>query len=529
MITATSWAVGPMSTPVKPSTGGGGGGGGGGGDASATGFFTQLRNFSGWSLSPIWAHCDAIKQASDGKYYMTGYANYNAEGAWLAQFNENGTFSWIRKVGNKQLRFYDIAFDGNDPIVIGADAGYGQNFPTHSPTMGYIAKFNSSGTRTWSKIFRPDSILNNYHGPGNFMTSVAKDSLGNYWCTFAYPDGQNDPYVYAEDVHGIMKFNSSGVFQGCYLLPPSGTDPRCLAQCLFIDGNDNMYVGFTTYDPTATSYPHGNISKFTINGSGVPSYAWTKSYGQFEGSAHYDVPQRIYQASNGDIIVGGYTQQSDVSNDYYPTLMRLNPSTGAWIWKKRYDKTYGESQGGTSMITSGDKIFMYGGVTNSGNYEFYIREIDASDGSHVAIHEFDFTGQANASVDNAGSYSWSQWSNTTPRLSFQLNKDGNIILGFIPTGNGFDYRPSFAKLPSPNSMITGTFGGGTGTYSGNLTIAVKSVTPTDYTYAATDMTYATFSTITDASSDYQFDDYNTGTANETVSTPTVVDESGTIT
>ena len=43
------------------------------------------------------------------------------------------------------------------------------------------------------------------------------------------------------------------------------------------------------------------------------------------------------------------------------------------------------------------------------------------------------------------------------------------------------------------------------------------------------MTYATFSTITDASSDYQFDDYNTGTANDTVSTPTVVDESGTIT
>ena len=509
--------------------GGGSGGGGGGGGASATGFFTQLRNFGpGWSLSPIWPQSNAISQASDGKYYMTGYTNYNNEGAWIAQFNEDGTFSWIRKVGNKQLRFYDIEFDGNDPIVMGVDAGYGQNFPTHSPYLGYVAKFDSSGNKTWSKVFRPNSILSNSYAPGNFFTDVEKDSLGNYWCTFSYPNAQNTPVAYAEDVCGLMKFNSSGVFQGSYLLPPSGSNPRCLAQCLYIDGNDNMYLGFTTYDPTATSYPHGNISKFTINGSGVPSYAWTKSYGQNYGGAHYDVPQRIYKSSDGNLIVGGYTQQSLVSNDYYPTLMKLNDATGDFIWKKRYDKTYGESQGGTSAITSGDKIFMYGGTYNTGtsSYEFYIREVDASDGSHVAMHEVDFTGQANPSVDNL-SYSWSNWSNTSPKHSFRLNKDGNIIVGFIPNGNGFDYRPSFAKLPS--TMIAGTFGGGTGTYSGNLTIAVKSATPTDYTYAATDMTYASYSTINDVSSDYQMDNYNTGTANDTVSTPTVVDESGTIT
>ena len=502
-------------------------GGGGGGTPSATGFYSQLRNFSGYSLSPIWPQLTAIKQAPDGKYYMAGYANYNNEGGWIAQFDEDGTFSWIRKIGNGYLRLYDLIFDGNDPIVMGTDAGYGNNFPTYSPYLGYVAKFDSSGNRTWSKIFRPNNILSNSYAPGNFFTDVEKDSYGNFWCTFGYPNAQNSPVTYAEDVCGLMKFNSSGVFQGCYLLPPSGTNPRCLAQTLFIDGNDNMYLGFTTYDPTATSYPHGNISKFTINSSGVPSYAWTKSYGQNYGGAHYDVPQRMYKSSDGNLIVGGYTQQSLVSNDYYPTLMKLNDATGDFIWKKRYDKTYGESQGGTSAITSGDKIFMFGDSYNNGtlNYEYFIREIDASDGSHVAMHELDFTGQANPSVDNL-SYSWSQWRNTSPKHSFQLNKDGNIICGFIPNGNGFDYRPSFAKFPS--SMITGTFGGGTGTYSGNLTIAVKSVTPTDYTYAATDMTYASFSTINDVSSDYQMDNYNSGAKNDTVSTPTVVDQTGAI-
>ena len=101
-----------------------GGGGGGGGGASATGFYSQLRNFSGYSLSPIWPQLTAIKQAPDGKYYMAGYANYNNEGGWIAQFDEDGTFSWIRKIGNGYLRLYDLIFDGNDPIVMGADAYY---------------------------------------------------------------------------------------------------------------------------------------------------------------------------------------------------------------------------------------------------------------------------------------------------------------------------------------------------------------------------------------------------------------------
>ena len=503
--------------------------GGGGGAATPTGFYSSTRNWGGGYSTPVWPQMTSIHQAPDGKYYMTGYANYNNEGGWLLQFDEDGDFQWGKRWGNGYNQTRTLVFDGNNPIVIGDDDGYGNNFPSNGPYFGSLQKFDSSGNRTWSKIFRPTTVSSNYYGTGNFFYYGAVDAYGNFWNTSGYALQQTSPANYSEDVCSLMKYDASGTFQGYYLLPPSSTSPRCLAQALYIDkAGTSMYMGFTTYDPTATSYPHGNISKFDISSSGTLTYAWTKRYGQFYGSAHYDVPQKIYESSDGNIIVGGYTQQSNVNNDYHPTLMKLDASSGSWIWKKRYDNTYGSSQGGVSMITNDDKIFMYGAKYNNStsHYEFFIREIDATDGSHVAIYELDFTGQANASVDNSGSYSWSQWRNSISILGMNINKDGNIILGLIPNGNGFDYRPSFVKLPS--SMIAGTFGGGTGTYSGNLTISVKSVTPTDYTYAATDMTYASFSTINSVGGSYQMVNYNSGSYNNTLNSITVVDEQGVI-
>ena len=506
-------------------------GGSSGGTGDADGFWSVTRNYnaSDYGSTPIWPQMTSVFQAPDGKYYMTGYANYNNEGGFLHQFDENGDLQWSKKWGNGYNRTRTMILDGNNPIVIGDDAGYGYNTSGGNPYLGSIQKFDTSGNRTWSKIFRPNTISSNSYGTGNFFYYATKDAYGNFWSPFGYANQQTSPANYTEDVCGIMKYNGSGTFQGAYLLPPSSSNPRCLPQYIYCDkAGTSLYLAFTTYDPNATSYPHANVSKFNLSSSGVPTYAWTKSYGQFPGAAHYDVPQKIYESSDGNIIVGGYTQQSNVDSTYYPTFVKLDASDGSFIYKKRYDSTYGDYVGGISMITNDDRIFMWGDKYNSGtsHYESFLREIDASDGSHTDIWELDFTGQANPSVDNA-SYSWSQWRFSSSVNGVQLSKDGNILLGLIPNGNGFDYRPSFVKLPNP--IITGTFGGGTGTYSGNLIISDKNVTPTDYTYAAQDITYASFSTINDVTSSYQMDNYNSGSYNNTLSNLTVVDEQGTIT
>tara|TARA_B100001057_G_scaffold125635_1_gene124316 strand:- start:1367 stop:3442 length:2076 start_codon:yes stop_codon:yes gene_type:complete len=505
--------------------------GGGGSGPTATGFTQQLRDW-GNILNPAnsyyWpgtSHYNGTKQAPDGKYYMFGDLQGGGDGGWLAQLNEDGTFSWIRAAGSYYLRIYDIEFDGNDPIVLATDYGWGQNYSGSSPIQMYMAKFNGSGSRQWSKIFTLSMISSGNDATGNSANDLRKDSMGNFWSMFNYGANTDNPVNYTYAVTALMKFNGSGALQGVYLLPANGGHHNN-SENLFIDENDNLFICGRANDPNATSYPHGFVSKFTLDSSGVPTYSWSKLFGQFSGSAHYDVPNKLYASSDGNLIVSGYTQQSNVNSTYYPTLMKMSAADGTIMWKKRYDSTYGE-YGYASTIDNSDVIWMAGEKYNNStsSYGFFIRTISATDGSHIALYEIDFTGQANPSVDNSGSYSWSQW-----RLgNFAMEKDnnGNVLHTCTPNGNGFDYRPTVTKLANP--MIDGTFGGGAGTYSGNTILSTLSATPTDYTYDASILTHTSWSTINSVGGSFAMINYNSGSENDTVYTPTLTGQHGAIT
>ena len=507
---------------------------GGGSNATPTGFFAQTKSFDGYSssISPAsreWPTLYMVKQAPDGNYYAAAYENYNNAGSMLMKFDENGTFGWVKAWENSYAgRAYDIAFNGNNPVVITHDHGYGYNYSGYTFQTTHIQEFNSSGTRQDSKIFRNNTINSNYAHTGSNTQKIVSDSYGNLWFTFVYNKFYTTPVNLGYSATGLARVSNSGSgysLDKVYILPGTGLGTGgAYARDIHIDG-DSMYLCLYVADPNNTSYPHGALLKLTLTSNGSLSYNWAKLYGQFSGSAHYDVPGQIYKTSDGNVIVGGYTQQSNVNNTYYPTLMKFNDSTGDIIWKKRYDSAYGQYEGKVSMVTPDDRIFMAGHTYNTGtsHYEFWLREVSSSDGSHVDMWEIDFDGIANVNVDNAG-YTWQGWRLGDPFM--EVNKDGNLILGMTPNGNGFDYRPSFAKLPS--DIITGTFGGGGGTYSGNLIISDKNVTPTDYTYDASILTYASWSTVSDYTSSFQLTTYNSGTHNDNLITPTLTHKLGAI-
>ena len=516
-----SFVAKPVTISYSPS-------GSAGGNPTATGFWSVTRNHSGYNGSPNWNHATSMRQAPDGSYYMTGYTNYIQEGGFLIKFDEDGDVVWAKKHhsnGGNQSRM--LAFDGNNPIVISTNYTWGNNYPSYSPSIMGLQKFDTSGNRTWSKYFRSNTISGNGYSTGSYSHYIAKDAYGNFWAPFYYTLNQDSPVNYTESVVGLMKFNPDGTLGGSYLLPPSSSNPRCIQQDLIASADGTaLYLAFTTYDPAATSYPHGNVSKFNVSSSGVLTYAWTKSYGMNYGGYHYDVPTHLMQSSDGNLIVAGNQAQVGVSG-YRPSIMKLSDTDGSFMWKKLYDQTYGDNDV-VYAIDNNDQIYMYTSTydNNTSTYVFYLRTVDASDGSHIDIWELDYDGQANASVDNSGSYSWTQWRTSVPRQGMFRNKDGNVCLSLIPNGNGFDYRCCFAKFPS--TMITGTFGGGTGTYSGNLVISDKNVTPTDVTYNAVDQTYASFSIINDVGSSYSMENHYSGSQDENVSTLTVVDEQGVI-
>ena len=142
-----------------------------------------------------------------------------------------------------------------------------------------------------------------------------------------------------------------------------------------------------------------------------------------------------------------------------------------------------------------------------------MRQIDASDGSTKKVYEIDFTGTAN---------NGSVWRFETQHGSRGLrkNRDGNLMMLMSPNGNASgSYEQALIKFPA--TISAGTFG--------KLVITETTPTTTDPTYNATDQTYASYSTVTSVGGQFQTDNYNAGTYNDTVYTPTLTEDLDTIT
>jgi len=503
------------------------------GGMSATGFFSRAS--ARWTYtnyhSDDWMRGLMTKQASDGSYYTVGEQIYSTDSAWLMKRDSNGVFQWIRGWGNTNMRAQTLVIDSSDnPICLATDFGYGDNLSgSYDPQTGYVIKFNSSGTKQYGHTFRFTSIVSNNSATG-LNRSSGIDSHGNIWACFQYDDSLTSPQNYSKDVVGLVCIDSSdGSIKKVYLIPPTaqgGADfPRVQnsSNSMYIDSNDNMYLGLYVYNPSNTSYFHAALLKFDISDSnGGLSYTWSKLYGSSGNS--YDLITNIDELSTGEIIVSGYERVEISGSNYYrATVGSLNASNGNFNWHKAYDHTFMEGSDYGMAVDGQDRIFIIGvvegGITNG--YNSYIREINSSNGAHVALFQMDPTGDPDHTFQSGTSYSaTSQWRWHFERgTSVGSDLNGNVLITTNPNGNGFDYRPWLIKLPS--TISAGTFGTQTGSYAGNLQIIANSSTPSDATYSPSAQTYATFSTITDVTSSFQMDtNYNSGSANDTVFTPT---------
>ena len=276
-----------------------------------------------------------------------------------------------------------------------------------------------------------------------------------------------------------------------------------------------MYIGWTQYDTVyGAQGPHHVVAKMNIPGNtGSPTYTWVKEYGMGSGGTHYDVGNMFAKTSDGSLIVGGYTDNQGAGQGNYATLIKLNDANGNFIWKKRYDQQFGKAM--INMAVDGSDNIYFTGDTNNASYTDYylwMRKIDASDGSTSKVYELDFTGNASNGL------SWRF--ETQHQRGLRVNRDGNLIMIISPNGNASGtYEQSIIKFPS--TITAGTFG--------RLIISENSNTPTDATYGATDVNYASYSTVTSIGGQFQTTNYNSGTYNDTVYTPTLTEDLDTIT
>lgn len=515
-------------------------------NATSTGFFTRSQTPTGYSGitsnnlgqtgSYPWLYCNSVASAPDGSYYkVVREANYG-EGSGLIKVNGTGTKQWAKKfgvgrrtdtgspnyttatTGNYYTRCFDVEVDANNnAIVAGYDAGYAMNLKDTAGSgvqgnYGHVAKFNSAGTRTWSKIIKWKTIPNPSYYKEQEYVHMALDSYGNIWTIWRIRQSAYDdtPVQYNAQQLGITKINSDGSLGFCGFAPPSDTSAQHLPSNITIDANDKMYI-ISSCTGSSGSGSHTLVQKFSIPQTGAPTYDFTFLYGQFESSSHGDIAYNIETCGNysSDFVTAGLCRQTNVNSDDHGYVVKHSGSDGSIIWGKRLDRTYGETVWGMATNDVGTVITTVQAKDNQGyRDELYLRQFSAEDGSQIGTWKMQFSGSspnAYMQVTTSPSFGypqttwWYNWTQSGNCLKSDVN--GNIIMAWGMTGGsgGYDHRPTIVKFPSTISA---------GTYGDLVLTSISS--PTDYNYGGTEQTYNTYSTITDKTSDFESVNYNSG-------------------
>ena len=216
----------------------------------------------------------AVAVTSSGNAYISGMTRGSLDGEtnagiqdiFVAKYNSSGTRQWTRMLGSAVFDYcYSVAVDASENVYVAGDS-YG-HFDGWSNTDGsgttqdvFLAKFNASGTKQWS-VF--------HGGTGNDVASgLAVDSSGN-----AYISGNTnallDGFTPAGDHDLILiKYNTSGTRQWTTML---GTSSAEAARSIAVDSSGATYMtGLTAGNLDGASNAGGNdgfIVKYDTSGN----------------------------------------------------------------------------------------------------------------------------------------------------------------------------------------------------------------------------------------------------------------------
>jgi hypothetical protein len=146
---------------------------------------------------------------------------------------------------------YDIAVDSSNIYVVGITYNF-----VHGGYGFSVARYNSSGTKQWSKMILPS---NGTTTPG--FSRCAIDSSGNVYVARHWDNSPPFGGFEASDLL-LVKINSSGTLQWQRGIGSTGDE---YLYDLKVDGSDNVYVVFRHQD--GSNYEHGIIAKYNSSGT----------------------------------------------------------------------------------------------------------------------------------------------------------------------------------------------------------------------------------------------------------------------
>ncbi|MDB9491443.1 Calx-beta domain-containing protein, partial [Dolichospermum circinale CS-534/05] len=271
------------------------------GNTNVSGFdvFVSKYNSSGtqaWvkqlsSSGNNYANINGISTDSTGNVFITGYTDGAFSGntslgsydGFVAKYSTTGTLAWVRQFGTTS-EDYSIASktdSAGNTYVAGWTSGQLTGNTALGGYDGFLAKYNTSGTRLWVKQFGTSS--------NDYANGLSIDNLGNIyisgWTDGSFPtytnQGGQDSYIALFDTNG----NQLSIPAIPAVITVAATDSDAGETATGITPNPGTFTLTRTGDLTQAITVNYTLSGIATNGADYSSLPGTVNFAAGVSSA----------------------------------------------------------------------------------------------------------------------------------------------------------------------------------------------------------------------------------------------------
>ncbi len=359
-------------------------------------------------------------------YYVTSFDKTPSEGQCPAR---SFALGWG---GTAEDNGYSVAYALDGGYIM---AGYQRSYSVGNDDV-FVAKFDSKGDLSWSKIWGGAAYDNAYS-----VTATSDGGCAVTGYTESYGAGNKDVFLVKYDASGNLSWSKTwgGIAEDIGYSIKQTTD-------------GGYIVTGQTY-----SFGAGDRDIFLVRYDSSGNVLWDATWGRANG----DWGWAAIEDSNGDFVVSGVSN-SGSNND--AVLIKFD-SGGSFMWNKTWGGTSAEA--GYSVIQSSDGGYAMSGVTSG----------YGAGGMDVFL----------AKYDSNGNLSWNKtWGGASDDRNFSLvmsDDDGYALAGNTLSFGAGSYDAYLAKFDSVGNLSWSVTWGSTSTDS--VTGLIKTL---DGGYAMTGIT-----------------------------------------
>jgi len=226
---------------------------------------------------------------------LDGNTNLGQSDAYVIKYSSSGNRIWTRQAGSVLNDIVtDIVSDnmGNIYITGYTYGGFDGNTYLGGDTDAFLAKYDSSGTKQWTKQIGTSAL--------DYSNGIVCDTNGNIYIT-GFTAGTIDGNVNpgGNDIF-FAKFDTFGNKQW---IKQFGTLKNDVAYDIAIDTMDNVYItGFTNSELDGNANI-GNNDIFLVKYDSLGNKQWTKQF----GTSTVDEGKKIVIDKYNNIYISGFT------------------------------------------------------------------------------------------------------------------------------------------------------------------------------------------------------------------------------